>query len=182
MQKISSFCEDKVFFQTPFFTDLLKLCCCYCALLALFCHTCVLCSFTNYFKTFWNTSQVTSFMYMKVHRPENNELKWRFLYARHPRNFSHYLEHIKERDAKSYFPSDDHRSPFLLPRLSSEPMIISEITAKHKKAIRWDHHQALRLGNQNSHQPFMKYLLYSNGIMRSKTWSLIPLKGTNKVF
>lgn len=37
---------------------------------------------------------------------------------------------------------------FLLPRLSSEPMIISEITAKHKKAIRWDHHQALRHGNQ----------------------------------
>ena len=91
------------------------------------------------------------YVHMKVHRPENNELKWRFLYARHPRNFSHYLEHIKERDAKSYFPSDDHRSPFLLPRLSSEPMIISEITAKHKKAIRWDHHQALRHGNQNSH-------------------------------
>ena len=102
------------------------------------------------------------------HDMNHNQLKWRFLYARHPRNFSHYLEHIKERDAKSYFPSDDHRSPFLLPRLSSEPMIISEITAKHKKAIRWDHHQALRLGNQNSHQPFMKYLLYSNGLIRNK--------------
>ena len=151
MQKISSFCEDKVFFQTPFFTDLLKLCCCYCSLL---------CFVTL---AFYAVSQIISklfeillpkslhlCMYMKVHRPENNELKWRFLYARHPRNFSHYLEHIKERDAKSYFPSDDHRSPFLLPRLSSEPMIISEITAKHKKAIRWGHHpfHALRLDIQ----------------------------------
>ena len=174
----------KFFFQTPFFIDYKSsfAACVPCSVLS---HLRIQCSFTNYFKTFWNfacllTKQLTSFM--KMHRPENNEVKWRFLYARRPRNFSHYLEHIKERDAKSYFPSDDHRSPFLLPRLSSEPMIISEITAKHKKAIRWDHHQALRLGNQNSHQPFMKYLLYSNGIMRSKIWSLIPLKGTNKVF
>ena len=120
---------------------------------------CVACSvlshlrFVQFHKLFQNVLKFyfpSHFIYvhMKVHRPENNELKWRFLYARHPRNFSHYLEHIKERDAKSYFPSDDHRSPFLLPRLSSEPMIISEITAKHKKAIRWDHHQALRHGNQ----------------------------------
>ena len=144
MQKISSFCEDKVFFQTPFFTDLLKLCCCYCASHLRFMQ------FHNLFQNFLIFCFPSHFIYvhMKVHRPENNELKWRFLYARHPRNFSHYLEHIKERDAKSYFPSDDHRSPFLLPRLSSEPMIISEITAKHKKAIRWDHHQALRHGNQ----------------------------------
>ena len=33
--------------------------------LALFCHTCVLCSFTIYFKTFWYfASQVTSFMFI----------------------------------------------------------------------------------------------------------------------
>ena len=188
MQKISSFCEDKVFFQTPFFTDLLKLCCC-CATVP--CSVLSHLRFMQFHKLFQNllkfcllASQVTSFMFIwkcigqKIMNwngdfyMRGTLVTFRIIWSTSKR----------ERDAKSYFPSDDHRSPFLLPRLSSEPMIISEITAKHKKAIRWDHHQALRLGNQNSHQPFMKYLLYSNGIMRSKMWSLIPLKGTNKVF
>ena len=142
----------KFFFQTPFFIDYKSsfAACVPCSVLS---HLRIQCSFTNYFKTFWNfasllTKQVTSFM--KMHRPENNEVKWRFLYARRPRNFSHYLEHIKAREMQ--------KVTFLLMtigllfyyRLSSEPMIISEITAKHKKAIRWGHHpfHALRLDIQ----------------------------------
>lgn len=52
--------------------------------------------FQNFLKFYFPSHFI--YVHMKVHRPENNELKWRFLYARHPRNFSHYLEHIKERE------------------------------------------------------------------------------------
>ena len=120
MQKISSFCEDKVFFHH--FSQIYKS----------FAAATVPCSvlshlrfmqFHNLFQNFLIFCFPSHFIYvhMKVHRPENNELKWRFLYARHPRNFSHYLEHIKERDAKSYFPSDDHRSPFYYPDYHQNP-------------------------------------------------------------
>ena len=150
MQKISSFCEDKVFFQTPFFTDLLKLCCCYCALLALFCHTCVLCSFTNYFRTFWNfTSQVTSFMFIwKCIGQKIMNWNGDFYMRGTLVTFRIIWSTSKREMQKVTFLLMTIGLLFLLPRLSSEPMIISEITAKHKKAIRWDHHQALRHGNQ----------------------------------
>ena len=120
----------KFFFQTPFFIDYKSsfATCVPCSVLS---HLRIQCSFTNYFKTFWNfacllTKQVTSFM--KMHRPENNEVKWRFLYARRPRNFSHYLEHIKAREMQKvtfllmtigllfYYP-DYHQNPWSFLRL-----------------------------------------------------------------
>ena len=136
MQTVSSFCEDKLFFQTPFFIDFTKFslpaCLCFVTLFCLLLYALEI-LFQKFEIFFSNRLHLWKCTRLK----KSNEVKWRFLYAWRTRNFSHYLEHIKERCKKFTFHMMTIGPPFYYLALSaSEPMIISEITAAHKKAIR----------------------------------------------
>lgn len=80
--------------------------------------------FTNYFPNFFIHALVI-FIFLL-----HNEVKWGIFYMQ-THNFEHYLEHIEMQKVLMTI----GLTLVLLPRLSSEPMIISKITAAHKKAI-----------------------------------------------
>ena len=80
MQTVSSFCEDKLFFQTPFFIDFTKF-----SLPACLCFVTLFCLLLYALEILFQKFEIffpTDFIYENAQGlKKSNEVKWRFLYA-----------------------------------------------------------------------------------------------------